>query len=181
MLLATAEGGLKDCVNKLRDVSAMPESTTPPIGPTTLNPYAILPGGDCTLTIDCVRCLADPTHSNSEVYISCKLHYQYCQAGNVGGSMPLVINTITVIMYVLALLASASRPSELPDLLAPPKTLPQADPVLFQRLDHTFTRRQWLNSIHSCQSKLHAGFPSDHYLLVTEIGVRLQARTPKPP
>ena len=70
---------------------------------------------------------------------------------------------------------------ELPDLLTPPKTLPQADPVLFQRLDHTFTTKQWLNSICSCQSKLHTGFPSDHYLLVTEVGVRLQARTQKPP
>ena len=70
---------------------------------------------------------------------------------------------------------------DLPDLLPPPKILPQLDPVRFQRLDHTFTRKQWLNSICSCQSKLYTGFPSDHYLLVTDFGVRLEGRKPKPP
>ena len=70
---------------------------------------------------------------------------------------------------------------DLPDLLPPPKTPPQADPVRFQRLDHTFTRRQWLNTINSCRSKLYTGFPSDHYLLVTDFRVRLEARQAKPP
>ena len=70
---------------------------------------------------------------------------------------------------------------DLPDLLPPPKILPQLDPVRFQRLDHTFTRKQWLNSICSCQSRLHTGFPSDHYLLVTDFRVRLEGRKPKPP
>ena len=70
---------------------------------------------------------------------------------------------------------------DLPDLLPAPKIAPQIDPVRFQRLDHTFTRKQWLNSICSCQSKLHTGFPSDHYLLVTDFRVRLEARRPKPP
>ena len=64
----------------------------------------------------------------------------------------------------------------------PPKQLdPQPDPTRFQRLDHTFTRTQWLSSVNSCRSKLHCGFPSDHYLLVTELQVKLAARTPKQP
>ena len=70
---------------------------------------------------------------------------------------------------------------DLPDLLPPPKTPPQADPVRFQRLDHTFTRRQWLNTINSCRSQLYTGFPSDHYLLVTDFRVRLEARQARPP
>ena len=42
------------------------------------------------------------------------------------------------------------------------------------------TRSQWLSSINSCRSKLHTGFPSDHYLLVTEIQVKLAQRKAKP-
>ena len=73
---------------------------------------------------------------------------------------------------------------EMDSLLPPPKLLPQVDPVYFQRLDHTFTRKQWLNSVNSCKSKLRTGFPSDHYLLVTDIKIKLSSRsekTPKPP
>ena len=69
----------------------------------------------------------------------------------------------------------------LPDPLPPPKTLPNADPQMFQRLDHTFTPRQWLSTVRTCRSKLHTGFPSDHYLLVTEIQIRLAAKVPKRP
>ena len=69
--------------------------------------------------------------------------------------------------------------SELP--LPPPLPPPSADPIRFQGLDHTFTRQQWLPSVHSCKSKLHTGFPSDHYLLVTEIRVKLRATPPKQP
>ena len=70
---------------------------------------------------------------------------------------------------------------DMPSPLPPPKTAPHVDPTLFQRLDHCFTRRQWLNTVNHCQSKLHTGFPSDHYLLVTEIQVKLAARVDKPP
>ena len=70
---------------------------------------------------------------------------------------------------------------DLPDLLQPPKAVPQIDPTRFQRLDHFFTLKQWLNSLHSCRSKLHTGSPSDHYLLVSEVQVKLAARTTKPP
>ena len=69
---------------------------------------------------------------------------------------------------------------EMDSLLPPPKILPHLDPTLFQRLDHTFTRRQWLNSVNKCRSKLYTGFPSDHYLLVTDVRVRLAARNPRP-
>ena len=70
---------------------------------------------------------------------------------------------------------------DLPQPLPPTKQHPHADPARFQRLDHCFTRTQWLSSVGSCRSKLHAGFPSDHYLLVAEIQIRLAQRlqTPK--
>ena len=70
---------------------------------------------------------------------------------------------------------------DLPTPLPPPATTPHPDPVLFQRLDHTFTRKQWLSSVNSCRAKLHTGFPSDHYLLVTEVQVKLAKRTKGPP
>ena len=50
------------------------------------------------------------------------------------------------------------------------------DPHRFQRLDHTFTRKQWLPSILTCRSKLYTGFPSDHFLLVTHIRIKLAQR-----
>ena len=68
---------------------------------------------------------------------------------------------------------------DVPQPLPPPLKAPCPDPILFQRLDHTFTRKQWLSSINSCRSKLHTGFPSDHYLLVTEIQVKLAGRARK--
>ena len=66
---------------------------------------------------------------------------------------------------------------DLPQPLPPPLKSPCPNPILFQRLDHTFTRRQWLSSINSCRAKLHTGFPSDHYLLVTEVQVKLASRS----
>ena len=83
----------------------------------------------------------------------------------------------------LALSISAAVRSylDLPELLAPPKTTPQVDPVRFQRLDHLFVRKQWLNSVHQCRSKLYTGYPTDHYLVVSHIQVRLAAKPPKPP
>ena len=65
---------------------------------------------------------------------------------------------------------------DLPPLLQPPNIQPQVDPHRFQRLDHCFTRKQWLSSVHSCRSKLYTGFPSDHYLLVSEVQVKLASR-----
>ena len=62
------------------------------------------------------------------------------------------------------------------DLLPPDRLDPHPDPIRFQRLDHTFVRQQWLSSVNSCRSKLHTGFPSDHYLLVTEVQVKLAKR-----
>ena len=68
---------------------------------------------------------------------------------------------------------------DLPYLLDPPKLLPQVDPIRFQRLDHFFAKRQWLSTVRNCRSKLYTGFPSDHYLLVTEIQIKLRAREVK--
>ena len=65
---------------------------------------------------------------------------------------------------------------DLPPLLAPPTVLPMNDPHRFQRLDRTFTRKQWLPSILTSRSKLYTGFPSDHYLLVTHIRIKLAQR-----
>ena len=68
--------------------------------------------------------------------------------------------------------------------LPPTQTTPTLDPIRFQRLDHTFTRSQWLPSVNSCRSKLYTGFQSDHYLMVTEVQVKLAQRlkpmVPKP-
>jgi hypothetical protein len=69
---------------------------------------------------------------------------------------------------------------DLPDPLPPSKMELTPDPYYFQRLDHTFTRQQWLPSIHFCRSHLRTGFPSDHFLLTTEFSVKLTASTPKP-
>ena len=64
----------------------------------------------------------------------------------------------------------------------PPERLdPHPDPVRFQRLDHFFTRSQWLSSVNSRRSKLHTGFPTDHYLLVTEVQIKLAKRSRRPP
>ena len=60
-----------------------------------------------------------------------------------------------------------------PEPLPPTQKTPTPDPIRFQRLDHTFTRSQWLPSVNSCRSKLHTGFQSDHYLMVTEVQVKL--------
>ena len=68
---------------------------------------------------------------------------------------------------------------DLPQPLPPYQNTPHPDPTRFQRLDHMFTRSQWLSSINPCKSKLHTGFPSDHYLLVTEIQVKLAQRKVK--
>ena len=72
----------------------------------------------------------------------------------------------------------------LPEPLPPTQKTPTPDPIRFQRLDHTFTRSQWLSSVNSCRSKLYTGFPTDHYLLVTEVQIKLAQRTkpalPKP-
>ena len=62
-------------------------------------------------------------------------------------------------------------------LLPPPTIPPQVDPIRFQRLDHCFVRHQWLNSVRSCRALPFAGYPSDHYPLVTEVQVKLAKRS----
>ena len=69
----------------------------------------------------------------------------------------------------------------LPDLLPPLASLPSANPTQFQKLDHTFTKKQWLSTVHSCRSHTDTGYPSDHYLLSTVIQVRLAAKPHRPP
>ena len=103
---------------------------------------------------------------------------------------PLVIQQVYDVLHhklgetSLKVAANMRSYLEMDELLPPPKVLPHVDPTYFQRLDHTFTRKQWINSVNQCRSRLHTGFPSDHYLLVTDIRIKLAAqpqRTPKPP
>ena len=81
--------------------------------------------------------------------------------------------------YALVTAATVRSFLEVGSLLPPPSVAPQLDPTLFQKLDHTFTRKQWLSSIRTCRSKLYTGFPSDHYLLVTDVRVKLSGRPPR--
>ena len=81
----------------------------------------------------------------------------------------------------IAVAANVRSFLECPEMLPPPQITPQVDPVRFQRLGHTFTRKQWLNSVRSCKSKLYTGFPTDRYLSVTEVQVKLAARQSKAP
>ena len=69
---------------------------------------------------------------------------------------------------------------DLAEPLPPSKNEPHPDPTRFQRLDHCFVRSQWLSTVNSCRSKLHTGYPSDHYLLVTEIQIKLASRKQQP-
>ena len=69
---------------------------------------------------------------------------------------------------------------DLAEPLPPSKNEPHPDPTRFQRLDHCFVRSQWLSTINSCRSKLRTGYPSDHYLLVTEIQIKLASRKQQP-
>ena len=84
----------------------------------------------------------------------------------------------------LAVAANIRSFLSVPEPLPPTQKTPTLDPIRFQRLDHTFTRSQWLPSVNSCRSKLYAGFQSDHYLMVTEVQVKLAQRlkptVPKP-
>ena len=70
----------------------------------------------------------------------------------------------------------------LPDLLPPLASLPSANPTQFQKLDHTFTRKQWLSTIHSCRSFANTGYPSDHHPAgTTRSQTRKTLRYPKAP
>ena len=84
----------------------------------------------------------------------------------------------------LAVAANIRSFLSVPEPLPPTQKTPTLDPIRFQRLDHTFTRSQWLPSVNSCRSKLYTGFQSDHYLMVTEVQVKLAQRlkptVPKP-
>ena len=99
---------------------------------------------------------------------------------------PLVIQQVYDVFHfqlqqdALEIAAKVRSYLDLPQLPPPLASEPSPDPIRVQRLDHMFVRHQWLSSVHSCRSKLHTGFPSDHYLLVTEIQVRLAYRPPRP-
>ena len=55
------------------------------------------------------------------------------------------------------------------------------DPSLFQSLDKVVCRKQWLPTVRQCYASHNTGFPSDHYLLLTHISVKLGSKPPKPP
>ena len=58
---------------------------------------------------------------------------------------------------------------------------PCNDPSLFQSLDKITCRKQWLPTVQQCFASHHTGFPSDHYLLVAFIQVKLGSKPQKPP
>ena len=60
----------------------------------------------------------------------------------------------------------------------PPHRLatPQVDPVRFQSLDRLIVPRKWLPTVRKCKAIQSTGFPSDHFLLLLEVKVRLGAR-----
>ena len=65
----------------------------------------------------------------------------------------------------------------LPDQLPLP---PTNDPLRFQSLDRIVTRGKWLPSVHQVKAVHDTGFPSDHYLLVSKIVVKLGSKIPRP-
>ena len=60
-------------------------------------------------------------------------------------------------------------------------TKPCNDPSLFQSLDKIICRKQWLPTVQQCFASHNTGFPSDHYLLVAFIQVKLGSKPQKPP
>ena len=61
------------------------------------------------------------------------------------------------------------------------QVLPKNDPYRFQALDKVVCRRSWLPSVKQCYAVHTTGFPSDHYLLVSHIQVKLGAKPQLPP
>ena len=98
---------------------------------------------------------------------------------------PLVMQQVydkihfSMVEYSLSTAANIRSYLEMDTLLPAPKVLPHDDPWLFQRLDHTFTRSQWPSTVRHCKSKLFTGYPSDHYLKVTDVRVKLAAKPPR--
>ena len=60
-------------------------------------------------------------------------------------------------------------------------TTPCNDPTLFQSLDKIICRRPWLPTVKQAYANHTTGFPSDHYLLISHIQVKLGSKPPKPP
>ena len=58
---------------------------------------------------------------------------------------------------------------------------PQVDPYRFQSLDRMVTRRKWLPSVKTVRARHDTGFPSDHYLIISHVQVKLGAKPPIPP
>ena len=58
---------------------------------------------------------------------------------------------------------------------------PQVDPYRFQSLDRLVTRRKWLPSVKNVRARHDTGFPSDHYLIISHVQVKLGAKPPAPP
>ena len=60
-------------------------------------------------------------------------------------------------------------------------TTPCNDPTLFQSLDKIVCRKPWLPTVKQCHAIHTTGFPSDHYLLISHIQVKLGSKPQKPP
>ena len=79
---------------------------------------------------------------------------------------------LTIVADIRAYLGADTLPSLLPNK-------PEVDPYRYQSLDRMFTLRKWLPTVHSVTAKLNTGFPSDHFLLISSIKLKLGANLAK--
>lgn len=113
LAIATTERGMTKKCAALNEDAEVGMPTTPfPTGVTTTNPYAKVHSGDCVLDAQCVSCLANPSACQSDTYISCQLQYQYCSSQHLQSGLPTLVNGVTVIIFILGVMAAAGRPSE---------------------------------------------------------------------
>ena len=81
-------------------------------------------------------------------------------------------------LSIVAEIRSYLEADTLPSLLS---YKPQVDPYRFQSLDRVVTLKKWLPTLRTVTSKLNTGFPSDHYLVMASVKVKLAARLTLPP
>ena len=79
---------------------------------------------------------------------------------------------LTVVSDVRSYLGAETLPN-----LSP--AIPEVDPYRYQSLDRLVTLRKWLPTVRYVGSKLNTGFPSDHFLLMAKIKIKLGAKIQK--
>ena len=79
---------------------------------------------------------------------------------------------LTVVSDIRSYLGAETLPNLQP-------ATPEVDPYRYQSLDRLITLKKWLPTVHYVGSKLTTGFPSDHFLLVAKIKIKLGAKIQK--